>query len=248
MSMAMIGSKAILNFYERIHRPDMANISGWLELKKGYGTYIDMEGNLIIFRDGAVIMKENTRSSNSGKHNQKKNKTSRKHPKEDENSIAVIATDLIVSESKDDDIKDLTDSLESHAIQDNIVCYSLTDFPNIRVGKWNINIELLYKNSTDDDIKLNQIYKEQLKKHAITDMISLLQGKFDYYLFFKHSKGSLRLFQTDRKPPENIPALNGIDSKVRLGIPFLIPHYEADTHLKSDIDSSLIVHLTYTFC
>lgn len=57
MGMGMIRDKAVGNFVERIHKPLLSNgniASGWLELRKGYHTFMTDEGELQVLRDGVL--------------------------------------------------------------------------------------------------------------------------------------------------------------------------------------------------
>lgn len=60
MGMSMVRDKAVGNFVERIQRPYQSSsgkvglLPGWLELRKGFHTYVTEEGDLYIIRDGIL--------------------------------------------------------------------------------------------------------------------------------------------------------------------------------------------------
>jgi hypothetical protein len=55
MGMSMVREKAVANFIERIARIDVKAIPfGWLELRKGFHTYLTDKGDLMILRDGVL--------------------------------------------------------------------------------------------------------------------------------------------------------------------------------------------------
>ncbi len=57
MGMSMVREKAVSNFVERLHRPtttDSYILPGWLELRKGFHTFLTQEGDLLIIRDGIL--------------------------------------------------------------------------------------------------------------------------------------------------------------------------------------------------
>jgi hypothetical protein len=68
MSMALIRDKAVKSFLERIQgsRP-IADAAGWLELRKGYHTYLSVDGNLIIYRADVLDEAANAARGNTGK-------------------------------------------------------------------------------------------------------------------------------------------------------------------------------------
>lgn len=57
MGMSMVREKAVANFVERLHRPSTTETSilpGWLELRKGFHTFLTASGDLFIVRDGVL--------------------------------------------------------------------------------------------------------------------------------------------------------------------------------------------------
>lgn len=53
MSMSLIRERAVANFLERL---EMDSCYGsWIELRKGYASYLDVNGDLMLFRDGVLV-------------------------------------------------------------------------------------------------------------------------------------------------------------------------------------------------
>lgn len=69
MSMALIRDKAVKSFLERIQgsRP-ISEAAGWLELRKGYQTYLTVNGTLVIYRAEVLHDAANAARANTGKN------------------------------------------------------------------------------------------------------------------------------------------------------------------------------------
>jgi hypothetical protein len=87
MGMSLIRDKAVNNFLERIQRishgkPANFIAQGWLELRKGFHTYLSSEGDLLIFQDSVLrknlIVYNPATTKNQSKQSKEKNNDSKK--------------------------------------------------------------------------------------------------------------------------------------------------------------------------
>lgn len=196
MSMNMIREKAVLNFLKRIQlvTPSVDSchglimqVPGWLELRKGFYTYLTPTGDLIIYRDGVVI------------------------PAIDE---------------RDNELKEMKVSESSQV-------YPLAY--QGQISSWKISTYEISAGSNQPTTKPpNEDEEEPTLEDAddVIDFQSLLNGQFCYVMDVPSTVSDLRLFQSNSKPL-GCPALWNVDSKLRLGVPFLIPNYPQDKEKKA---------------
>lgn len=182
MSMNMIREKAVLNFLKRIQlvTPSgdavhglLMQVPGWLELRKGFYTYLTSSGDLIIYRDGVVIPAIDERDTEQ--REMKITESSQLYPL----------------------------GYEGH------------------IGAWKItSVEVTADQPSlghsDEGLTLEDV-------DEVIDFQSLLNGQFCYVMDVPFTVNDLRLHQSSSKPI-GCSALWNIDTKLRLGVPFLIPN------------------------
>lgn len=178
MSMSMIREKAVRNFMKRINVSRGAVTVGWLELRKGFNTYLMDCGDLVVFRDGVL----------------------EDHPS---------------SPSDAEEMK--LDSFPA-------------DFSG-RIGKWNVSCSIVAENnnctidgSDENSLRWNEGLDIATNNRILESPRDLLPGAFEYHLVLSSGDACLQLLNhvasRKYKPP---PALRNIDTKLRGGIPLLVP-------------------------
>jgi hypothetical protein len=202
MSMSMIREKAVLNFLKRIQLVSLApvvgggegeeglvmQVPGWLELRKGFYTFLTVSGDLIIFRDG------------------------------------VIAPEI---DQRDEEERETRD--EEAALQYPIGFCG-------QIGVWKIiSVELPHSpvegegaeckaQPTHSTSPQQEREEEESEDDAdeVIDFQSVLNGQFCYLMEVPKVAVGLRVLRSQARPV-GCPALATLDSKLRLGVPFLVP-------------------------
>lgn len=268
MSMSMVRNKAISIFFERIRRKDFVSVKGWLELKKGYGTYIDEAGNFIVFHEGILDLSESMRSSRSGKNNQQIAKmdddermSRRKDTSGDKNvstSNTAIADmlekelqGLIVSEGETNIYDSNINAKSNSSIKEVFSLPNVNDTREFMLRSWKVVVNVTPVVLTD----LDDTTRRNIKRQVIGgDVKTLLTGRLEYFVLVKEEAvNGLQVFQSDKRPPCDVPALIGVDSKIRGGIPFLVPcsldspTVEKEQKLSGSAGLSRLVHILYLY-
>lgn len=194
MSMNMIREKAVLNFLKRIQlvTPSeegglglglIMSVPGWLELRKGFYTYLAPCGELVIFRDGVVSP--------------------------------------AIDEREREELKD-ANSIESSSV-------AMVDvMVGIQIGSWKIHSQEILEGSTQAEC---EDVLDESDVDEIIDFQNILNGQFCYAmevpgegaisLSLLHQSGG-RSGKASVKP-FGCPALWNLDSKLRAGLPLLVP-------------------------
>lgn len=183
MSMNMIREKAVLNFLKRIQLVTqnettgelVMSVPGWLELRKGFYTYLTLNGDLIIYRDGVIA------PANDERDEENKN----------EQLIEPIFYDL---------------NYNGQIGNWKIICTDISSIDRLTTNLQVSTEEILDEDDCDDEISFQNI----------------LNGQFCYLLQFDSNIQRLKFLQSKSKPT-NCPPLYNLDTKIRLGMPFLGP-------------------------
>ena len=221
MSMPMIREKAVLNFVERLQKEN-CRLNIWVELRKGFHTFLDDAGNLIIFRDKVMQMGVIV------------GKTAKKI---DEN-VAVTGTSLVESLSLDD---------SGHEIPIRIG-------ESLQLDSWMITCDLI------DSLcpTWNQAQQEYDNVRILCSPLDLMEnGSFSYLIPLQdmqshHADSSaefvlrLKRHQSIKRPHIPIPALHGMDSRMRLSLPFLVLSPTTYTVPDPKQSPNCFLRLTYT--
>ena len=242
MSMAMVREKAVMNFVERLQR-DVPRFDIWLELRKGFHTFLDINGDLFIFRDKVLQIEGGYRQSTKQGGLQEKD-------------------DALPPSREDTSSKSETCGMEILSIESNKATgtsqdISLASGDSIQMDSWQIICEVL----DSSHASFHQLVAEAGDMHILPHPRELLEGGGFTYLLpldLPISKGEdvtgngemrvhLRRHQSIKRPSIPVTALHGMDSKLRLGLPFLVPSPFVYSTLDSKRLPCHIVRLTYNY-
>jgi hypothetical protein len=217
MSMSMVREKAVMNFVERLQR-DVPRTNIWLELRKGFNTFLDSGGNLLIFRDKVLQIEGGYRQS-----------TKQGGREAGSGGIEALSLDDIDTEN---------------------VLISVGEL--VQIGSWLIGCEAF--DSSEDSWR--DLVAEAKEAHVLSCPNQLLErGEFSYLLPLRCREGGqvektrvhLRRHQSITRPAIPVAALHGMDSKLRLGLPFLVPSPSVYAALDSQQSPSQVVRLSYSY-
>lgn len=214
MGMSLVREKAVLNFVEHIQRSTpRTNI--WMELRKNFSTYLDDNGDLLIFRDKVLKVKGQSRESPIVSE-------------ENGETLGVKGIDIRKNDGDDGDLV-------------------LAHEKIVKVGTWSISCEVFDKSSK----AWNAMVVESARMQSLRSPRHLLEsGAFSYTI---RLDGDLRdpihfqVYQSIKRPPYPVPSLQGVDSKLRLGLPFLIPSSLKHFPVTPNEEPARIVRLCYTY-
>jgi hypothetical protein len=221
MSMSMVREKAVMNFVERLQR-DVPHTNVWLELRKGYNTYMDSDGDLLIFRDKVLQIEGGYRQST---------KQGRSTEKVSDTACGMEALKL--------------DAVDT----DNI---SLACGESVHIASWQISCGVF----DNTHASWMDMVAEAREVHILPSPRELLeQGNFAYLLpldlcIDEEGGGRvvhLKRHQNIKRPTIPVTALHGMDSKMRQGLPFLVPSPSVYSPLDSKQMPSHVVRLTYIY-
>lgn len=232
MSMAMVREKAVMNFVERLQR-EVPRLGIWLELRKGFHTYLDCRGDLFIFRDKVLQIEGGYRKST----------------KEGGEKDTCPEGLLKVGEC----------SLDSLSIQGNDskdIVLACGEY--VQLDSWRISCGVFDSSHSS----WSDLVTEAREAHILPNPRELLElGVFSYLLPLdlsvkekeeeEEEEGEvvvhLLRHQSIQRPPVAVTALHGMDSKLRLGLPFLVPSPRIYSALNSKAIPRQVVRLTYTY-
>jgi hypothetical protein len=217
MSMSMVREKAVMNFVERLQR-EVPRTNIWLELRKGFNTFLDSNGDLLIFRDKVLQIEGGYRlSTKQGKDDS-----------EIANSSLLPGVDAIRLEDGDN--------------------IALSIGETVQLDTWRVGCEIFDSTHSCYD----GLVTEAKEAHILPTPRELLEGgKFSYLLpplCVQDGRVLLKRHQSSSRPPIRVTALHGMDSKLRLGLPFLIPLPSAYAEeISRNVPATHIVRLTYSY-
>lgn len=217
MSMALIREKAVRNFMKRIGNHVEQLTVGWLELRKGFHTFLTSNGDLVVFKDGVLMTEADERTDSR-----------RNRP-------------TAVGDCVDNAAARSLQGMISDTAGEECTFFS-QDFSG-RLGPWSVSCRVVAKNADDGEIA-ERCWQEHLTRANSVRILEsprdLLGGSFAYSLVLPNDAACLQLIQQvvgngaregKYKPP---PALRSIDVKLRAGIPLLVPSLSGP----KDVDKS----------
>jgi hypothetical protein len=222
MSMSMVREKAVMNFVERLQR-DVPRVNIWLELRKGFNTFLDDRGDLLIFRDQVLRIQGGYRQS-----------TKQGGLKEDSKLEAEL--ELLAVE----------EDMNSGEELENI---SLACGEHVLIDSWQISCDVFDSTDASWEALLLEARGASLLP---SPRLLLERAQFSYLLCLSQGaeeRGRVHLHrhQSSSRPPIAVTALHGVDSKLRLGLPFLVPSPSVYAPLQSKEVPKTVARLRYTY-
>eukprot|EP01035_Chromulina_nebulosa_P017251 gene17251-22780_t len=210
MSMAMIREKAVTSFMERLQRlvasegTGRRGLVGWLELRKGFHTYMDSAGDLVIYKDG--VLSERASMNRSVK--------SVNHIDDFTTSVIEWDRDFYIKTSDFNDEKRIF-RLGSWVITISFVISDLSS-PSIFSPHFTKYIQ------SNDQLNI-------LSSLCLSSPVDLLTGFFHYHIAVDNYMDDRLVVLADKLVSNNmnsvvIPlSLVKTDSRLKLGLPLLVP-------------------------
>jgi hypothetical protein len=237
MSMALIREKAVRNFMKRIGSSGEGLTVGWLELRKGFHTFLTPSGDLVVFKDGVLAVPEDVADARKRRPvHQAVDSYGAQNP-------AALALALAYAPPPGE--------TSGEAGGDELYPQEFVG----SVGAWIVICRVVSTKPGDDkgDAGDDCDWRECLSRanlRVLESPADLLQGAFEYSLVLPNEQTCLQLIQHadgKYKPP---PALRSIDVKLRAGLPLLVPSLSAERspdQLPPCPSSLRVVQVTFTY-
>jgi tRNA(Ile)-lysidine synthetase-like protein len=240
MSMSMVREKSVGVFMERIQRKS-TDMAGWLELRKGFHTYLYENGDFCVIADGILgdiaktgrILNPN-RGSNSLKG------------AVDENASSSSCAAVVEDKSAMNCWSGLSDNEWNWKTGLTVDLSGIrSEALSMKIGIWAVSISWVSDSSPSSPNPLNSLFKRHLEAEttpaalkeslALSSIRDVFSGSFEYLSAVPSHVNTLAIWsdfivkanstfpEISKFSPVPVHALSKSDPRIRLGIPFLVP-------------------------
>lgn len=232
MSMSMVREKAVLNFMERMHRPS-DDRWGWLELRKGFHTYLYENGDFCVISEGILsdrAISGRIACPNRGQRNPK----SQEKGGNNGSDVSSTTSGIISSE-------EMLPWNWPSGIQISLVDCKNEGGLEVRLGNWSVKLEWKgdYESFPSPETSLFKRHFQSCEcpaqlqsSKALVTVSDILEGQFEYWFAAPLICESLGIWSDvmimDKKVSVDfhllsVPALSQCDLRLRLGVPLVLP-------------------------
>lgn len=235
MGMSLVRESAVSCFMKRLQGGDHVLsgsdelppiVCGWIELRKGFQSYITPAGELVIFKDGLISSVD---GNNKGKGKSKKKQS----------NMVITSVDSMPQQLQEDSY--CWPANIRIGIDDLMINASASAAVSVRLGSWSLRIR---RGEVGEGANEAEVIPQQ---RILLNPKDLLNGMFSYNISYDWCQGDgveLGVY-SDCRDPEAVStmaevypvfAIGGMDLRLRCGLPLLVPivttgdHNGAETH------------------